>query len=252
MPRYRSFKNADSPALAELWRARFGEPGFDVAVTTGILEQFVFSRPYFDPKGLLLAWDDEDRLLGAVHAGFGANDSGDALSCELGVIGHVLLRPDCREQNTVAAELLTRATAYLQQNGAKVFYGGEVRPVNPFYLGLYGGSELPGILENDTVSLRAFRDAGYEEIDRTVAYEVDLSRFRPSMDRRHVMVRRKMRVKQTLDPPTASWWEACTLGNFDLIRFDVDDTCGRSGGACAFPRNGYWQYEGDILVGRTR
>ncbi len=233
MPTYRSFHNADPPALARLWRSRFGQPGFDVSVTTGILEQFVFSRLYFDPAGLILAWEG-DRLVGAIHAGFGADDSGTDVSRDLGVISHVML--DCRgpEGRTVAAELINRAEAYLEANGAKVFYGGQVRPINPFYLGLYGGSELPGILETDTDSLQAFRETGYEEIDRTIAYRFELSRFRPTMDRRHVMVRRKMMVTETLDPPTANWWEACTLGNFDLIRFDVRTRAGEPVGHALF------------------
>ena len=39
-------------------------------------------------------------------------------------------RPD------VAAGLLERCEEYLYQRGAKVLYGGSIRPLNPFYLGL--------------------------------------------------------------------------------------------------------------------
>lgn len=233
MPTYRSFHNADPPALAQLWRSRFGQPGFDVSVTSGILEQFVFSRLYFDPAGLILAFEG-GHLIGAVHAGFGADDSGADLTTDLGVISHLVLDSRHSGDIAVAGELIDRAEAYLKANGAKVFYGGEVRPINPFYLGLYGGSELPGILETDTVSLKAFHEAGYEEIDRTIAYQFELSRFRPTMDRRHVMIRRKMMVTETLDPPTANWWEACTLGNFDLIRFDVRTKAGEPVGHALF------------------
>ena len=134
--------------------------------------------------------------------------------------------PTSPNRADIASELIHRAEDYLRAAGAKVLYAGEVRPVNPFYLGLYGGSELPGILETDAVSLQAFKSRGYEEIDRTIAYDIELARFRPVMDRRHVMVRRKMQLQQALDPPTANWWEACTLGSFDLIRFNVTTRSG--------------------------
>ena len=48
-----------------------------------LLEQFVFSKPYFDPAGLIVALRD-DKPVGFVHAGFGPNDEGTALATELG------------------------------------------------------------------------------------------------------------------------------------------------------------------------
>ena len=48
-----------------------------------------------------------------------------------------------------------------------MIYAGGIRPLNGFYLGLYGGSELPGILASDPVlNDRPLRN-GYREIDRS-------------------------------------------------------------------------------------
>ena len=49
----------------------------------------------------------------------------------------------------LADELLARSEVYLRERGAKVIYAGGIRPLNGFYLGLYGGSELPGVLVTD-------------------------------------------------------------------------------------------------------
>ena len=66
----------------------------------------------------------------------------------------LMLHSDHRDA-AVADELLLRSEAYLQDRGAKVIYGGGIRPLNAFYLGLYGGSELPGIFATDIVFLDA-------------------------------------------------------------------------------------------------
>ena len=129
-----------------------------------------------------------------------------------------MVRPDCDEAQ-VAAGLLERSEAYLHRRGAKVIYGGGIRPLNGFYLGLYGGSELPGVLESDTVAQQAFGSHGYREIDRTLLFHRELSTFEAVVDRRQMQVRRQMVVEVVVDPPSRSWWEACTLGPFDLVRF---------------------------------
>ena len=91
-----------------------------------------------------------------------------------------------------------------------------MRRSNPFYVGLYGGSELPGILDSDAVARRAFAARGYREVERTVLLRRDLSGFEPQVDRRQMQVRRQMLVEVTPDAPTQTWWEACTIGEFDL------------------------------------
>ena len=45
--------------MAEIWRDQPPQRGLMQPVTAGILEQFVFSKPYFDPDGLIVALSDE-------------------------------------------------------------------------------------------------------------------------------------------------------------------------------------------------
>jgi GNAT superfamily N-acetyltransferase len=214
---FRHFRNSDPPALAAVWQSRAGQPELNPAVGVEILDHFVLAKTYFDPEGLILACDG-DCVLGFAHACFGANDAEDGISTELGTTALLLVHPDC-DVAQVAAGLLECCEAYLRQRGAKVIYGGGIRPLNGFYLGLYGGSELPGVPESDAVAQQAFLSHGYREIDRTLLFRRTLNTFEAVVDRRQMQVRRQMKVEVVIDPPLRTWWEACTLGMFDLVRF---------------------------------
>ena len=123
------------------------------------------------------------------------------------------------DEAEVAGGLLAECEAFLVGRGAKTIHGGPVRKISPFYLGLYGGAELPGVLDSDTVSRRLYQDNGYEVVDRTLIYRRDLSGFRPPVDRRQVQFRRHMTVEVVADLPPSDWWDACTTGDFELTRF---------------------------------
>jgi ribosomal protein S18 acetylase RimI-like enzyme len=130
----------------------------------------------------------------------------------------VLTRPDYPGAE-VAAGLLAKSEAYLHRQGAKVIYGGGIRPLNAFYFGLYGGSEMPGVLDTDRVAQAAYLARGYDEIDRTLVLQRDLATFEAVVDRRQMQIRRQMVVEVAVDPPSRTWWEACILGEFEMTRF---------------------------------
>jgi ribosomal protein S18 acetylase RimI-like enzyme len=230
----RPFRNADPPELVTVWQSRRDPAGLRAQVTAETFDQFVLGKPYFDPAGLLLA-ENDGQVLGFAHAAFGANDAEDAVTTELGTTCMIVVRPDCDEAQ-VAACLLRHAEDYLQQHGAKVIYGGGIRPMNGFYLGLYGGSELPGVLESDALAQNAFLGAGYREIDRTLLFRRDLSTFEAVVDRRQMQVRRQMVVEVVVDPPSRSWWDACTIGAFELVKFALVPKTGGAAAATALFR----------------
>jgi ribosomal protein S18 acetylase RimI-like enzyme len=225
---FRHFRNSDPPALVDIWQSRARQPGINPAVGLEIFERFVLSKTYFDPEGLILACHG-DRVLGFAHAAFGANETEDGICTELGTTALLMVRPDS-DENLVASGLLEQSEAYLRRRDAKVIYGGGIRPLNGFYLGLYGGSELPGVLETDTVAQQAFASRGYREIDRTLLFRRNLTRFEAVVDRRQMQVRRQMVVEVVMDPPPRTHWEAWTLGAFELTRFLL---VSRTGGTAA-------------------
>lgn len=193
-------------------------------VTSGLLELFVFSKPYFDPAGLIVAFHDGVPV-GFAHAGFGPNDEQTALDTELGTVHLLLLRGDHRHA-TLADELLGHAESYLRNRGAKVLYAGGIRPLNAFYLGLYGGSELPGVLVSDPVLGDACLRNGYCEIDRVAILERELASFRPPFSRTQRQLRRETTWREEISPPAATWWDACTTSAFDRLRFTLEPVAG--------------------------
>ena len=216
---YRSFRNFDPPAVAALWRSRAGQAGFAQPVSPDLFEQLVFAKLYFDYDGLVLACDD-GRLVGFAHAGFGPDAANNWISTETGIVCVLVTAPDCAEA-TVATGLLERCEEYLRSRGAKVCYGGGLPPRHPFYVGLYGGSELPGVLDSDMVLRNTLAERGYCEVERTALLSRDLDGFESQMDRQQMQIRRQMLVEVTADAPTRSRWEAFTVGEFDLTRFDL-------------------------------
>ncbi|HEX5472017.1 MAG TPA: GNAT family N-acetyltransferase [Lacipirellulaceae bacterium] len=214
---FRSFRNSDPPRLADVWRGQPSQRGRMQPVTASLLEQLVFSKPYFDPAGLIVVERDAT-VIGFAHAGFGANDEQNGISTDSGTTYQLLLRDELRD-SALAADLLARAETYLRDRGAKVIYAGGVRPLNAFYLGLYGGSELPGILVGDTLFHEACRQSGYREIDRVLILQLDLVGFRAAVSRNQRLLRRELVCQEVPSPPNQSWWEACTTGAFERIRF---------------------------------
>ena len=214
---FRSFLNDDPPHLAKLWCTRSGLRGYVQPMTTMLLDRLVLAKPYFDRAGLIMATND-GAPVGFGHAGFGPLDDESALSNELGAAIMVLVAPHDREAE-IAAGLIHQCESYLRGQGAHVLYGGGIRPLNAFYVGLYGGSELPGVLDSDPQQQMFFRAAGYREIDRTVVLHRELAGFRPPVDRRQMLIRRRADVNLQSDPPPRTWWEACTLGEFNRMRY---------------------------------
>ena len=90
-----------------------------------LLEQFVFSKPYFDPAGLIVALRD-GRPVGFVHAGFGPNDEGTALSTEMGTTYLLMLEGGVNDA-ALADELL----GALRSVSARARRDGDLRRRHP-------------------------------------------------------------------------------------------------------------------------
>lgn len=188
-----------------------------------MLDHHVFSKPYFDSSGLILAIRidaGESTPLGFVHAGFAANQDKSDCDHGIGIISQLKIVPGEHEEE-VADELLRRGLAYLKSRGAEKAHCGSHFPHAPFYLGLYGGSEVPGFLVDDELAVAAAMRAGFNIDDKIVIMERKLAGFRTIVDREQLALRRQYQINAVADPLETSWWESCTVGMAERDRFSV-------------------------------
>lgn len=209
-------------------------------MTPGLLERLVLSRPYFDRHGLIVATDGS-RPVGFVHAGFGGNENGSGISTAVGATCMLLVAPH-EARPVIARELLARSEEYLRSSGARTLLGGAAAPADAFYLGLYGGSELPGVLASDQEMCQLYLSAGYQPASERVILHRQLAGFRPLVDRVQMQLKRTCLIQSVSDPPAQSWWDACTIGQTERIRFAAQPRTQIDGG-CSTNELTAWNLE---------
>lgn len=176
---------------------------------------------HFDPSGLIVATQGDHRV-GFVHAGFGPNETGAGLDPSMGTT-HMLMLKGGMDDPRLATQLLQASEAYQRGRGAKVIYAGGIQPLNSFYLGLYGGSEIPGVLQSDATFHEVCRTQGYREIDRVRIFQCDLVNFRAPISHEVRRLKRSTELIETVDPPAGTWWEACVWSSLQRDRFELFD-----------------------------
>ena len=122
MIRFRTFRNSDPPLLADLWRSASLGPLAMQPMSTALLETAVFSKPYFDRHGLIVAYN-EKQIVGFAHAAFGPNADRSALDHSTGSIVMLVVPPQ-PDEPAIAAGLIERARGYLHQQGASTVLAG--------------------------------------------------------------------------------------------------------------------------------
>jgi ribosomal protein S18 acetylase RimI-like enzyme len=218
---YRTFRNADPPAVVALWNEALTHRGAVELRSHTPLENAVFNKPYFDPLGFVLA-EDDGRLVGFAHAGFGPTDDLAALDPSKGVIAAVAVRPD-RRRSGIGSELLRRVEAYLRERGANTLRAGPSRPDKPFYLGVYGGSNAPGFLRSDPDIEPFLLARGYAPDRRINVFDRRLDTALNIVDARFGALRRKYEPQALPQARLGSWFRECVLGPLEPSEFRLDD-----------------------------
>lgn len=218
MIHYRSFLNWDPPAIAEIWRAQPPLRGRLQAITPAMLEELVFAKPYFDRQGFIVA-SDGTRPVGFVHAALGASEDEATLSADQGAICQLMVAPHARK-GEIEAELLAAGENYLRQKGVRQIFGGCRYPANPFYLGLYGGSDLPGVLASDLTFANLLRAYDYREGSRRLLLSRTLEQFKAPVSGKLIQLRLTHRVSSMHVIPD-TWWDACVWVHADWTRHEL-------------------------------
>jgi ribosomal protein S18 acetylase RimI-like enzyme len=214
---YRSFRNSDPPGLAQVWNEAFTGRGAVPLRHSSPLERHAFCKPYFDPAGLIVAVED-DVCVGFAHAGFGPNNTETGLSHASGVTCAIGVRPAYRRRG-IGSELFRRCEAYLRERGARTLWAGPMPPLNPFYFGLYGGSDQPGFLISDADAAPFLEAHGYQPADTCLVFQRRLDQALNIVDGRFPALRRQFEVRVESAMSRKSWWQECTLGPLELIEF---------------------------------
>ena len=240
---YRPFLNGDVPAIVDIWRSNRDQPGIARSISVDLFDNLILSKPYFDRSGLIVAIESQCPV-GFVHAGFGPNSAGNALDYQRGVVSMLMTRQgggdvEQGSPGEIATELLRQAEDYLRGKGAIEMFAVGIGTLCPFYLGLYGGSDLAGVLESDIARQQLFRANGYVDVDQVRLYRRDLASFRPTLNRTILQLRRTQTVNFVSDPLPQSWWNACAQASFSETRADLYPTSGGPASASAM----FWNME---------
>lgn len=218
---YRSFRNTDPPHLVEVWNESFTSRGVARLRHSSVLERHVFAKPYFDPQGLIVAEEDGKRL-GFAHAAFGPNPRETLLCKQQGVICLVAVRPSSQRRG-IGAELLRQAEAYLRERGAQTVCAGLLKPYTPFYFGIYGGSDLPGMPLSEKGAGPFLEKHDYKPLETTFIFQRFLDKPINIADGRFANLRRRFDVRILPRIALGTWWQECSLGLAEPVEFRLEE-----------------------------
>lgn len=216
---YRTFHNDDPPEILKLWHASNLGPSAAEGFPCDILELFVFSQPYFDRNGFLVAIDGE-RIAGFVHAGFSGDESGQALDHRRGVISALVVHPEFRRKG-IGTALVKKAERYLCERGAQTITAGGGLDGNGFYNGMYGGLQASGFCMNAAPWSEFFGSLGYTAAKSTRILHRDLTMGRDPVSARLIRHRRRLNLVITDRVGDLPWWWHVRFGQLDALKFEL-------------------------------
>ena len=211
-------------------------------MTTSILEDMVFSKPYFDSQGMRVAeWGQS--IVGMALVGFIPNEAGDDLNRQQAVISRLLVESE--QPDDVADQLLAECESYAKRAGARSICYGSRFPDAPFLNGAYGGSLVPGVLESELGLFKRLREHGYTPGLQIDSFHRLLADFRPLVNRQQITVKRQCRISMEADPKPGSWFQACLFGlqncvDFLLLDRKTAERCGNLRFWEIQPLSGMW------------
>ena len=218
---YRTFRNWDPPQLLQLWNRSGLGRGAATGISLDLLELLLFCHPYFDSRGLVLACLDKT-VIGMAHAGFGCLENQTDLCRTDGVICQVIVDPDHRRQG-IGRELVDRAQRYLISSGATRIHAGSGPGRDPFYCGLYGGSEAAGFLSSETGVAEFLDTCGFQPEATFGIFQKQLTRESvQEIDYQSIQWMRSVKLKISPQRQGSSWWWNNRMGRLDYIRFRLE------------------------------
>jgi len=228
---FRAFHNTDPPQLLKLWHAAGLGRGAAECLSIDAFEVLIFSQPYFDPNGLIVAVENNE-VVGFLLAGFGPNSEGSALDYSQGVICAVIVHPNVRRQG-IGRELVLRGEEYLNSKGATQITAGPSGLLSPYLSGLYGGTRPSGFLVSDEFAAPFFESIDYQPAGSTRIYQRDLLGQKSPIKFHLVNLRRKMQLTIFDDFQAPNWWWLTRFGRLETLHFELVPKSGEAAVASA-------------------
>lgn len=216
----RSFLNTDTPQLSKLWLDHHSAFHSNSTCSVSVWDQCVLSKPFFDRNYLALAVADDNKALGFIHFGFASNLTGSRAS-DANTILHNICISQSKDEDNIAAGLLLHAQDTLKLQGATHITALGTTERSAFYLGIGDGDNLMGVVARDARTQRWLTHAGFLPTRPMECWELDLSSFRPPMDRLQIGIRRTCTVGRLLDEDSNQWWLSSVLGHCEQVRFNL-------------------------------
>jgi len=215
---YRTFRNNDTPRLVAVWNETFVNRGAPRLTSNNLLERYVLAKSIFDPQGLILA-EVNGECVGWAHAAMSQHTLNPQ---PVGVVCMIGVRTTHRKQG-IGSELLRRAEQHLRDKGAAVLQAGGHWPNNPFYMGIYGGSESPGFLISDPLAEPFFLKHGYRIDQKIHVLQRILDTPMKTFDPRFLPLRQRFELHFSSPRRVFNNWEELVFGYVDPLRFVLND-----------------------------
>jgi GNAT superfamily N-acetyltransferase len=218
---FRKFRNQDAPGITQVWNDSLIGRGAPRLRHSSLLENYVFSKSFFDPQGFFVALD-EDQIVGFAHDGFGPSADGSTLDRTLGVTSLMAVRP-AYQRRGIGSQLLLHSENYLHEAGATLLLAASTWPVAPFYFGIYGGAAFSGILRSDSAGDPFLKKHGYAPHSSKLVWQRNLTEPLVMVDGRFAALRKRCEVRIKPRTGITNWFEECVLGSIDLFEFILEE-----------------------------
>lgn len=218
VPMIRNFRNADLPAIADVWMRHWSWLSPPPVVTAAMIEQAILSRTFFDPSRLLVA-EQDDRVQGWCHFADGHD-----WKPKTAVICAICLTPGLAA--SVGEELLA---ATLQRIGSSHFRRIEAGPLRDDQFGYAGLEPIGhgiGIPEADSRINTLLTEGGFTTSTSATRMTISTQAYRMPISREALQYRRSTRSTwetPSLDEPR----QASAMAHFDIERHHLLDRAGK-------------------------
>lgn len=220
MAEIRPFQNRDTYQLAIAWQQHWECVGLPVAVTSSQLEQTILDKLFFDYAHMLVI-ENEGQVVGFTHI---QTDPSNDPPIRARIASFCIGQTSDREQ--IGRTLLQHAMEHCRQQGIREFEAGTVLGDLSGLVGLEPFAGVIGMIEHDQMVVQLLTDAGLEPRQSMLAYELQLSSFRPSIDRELLMLRRTAKIEEHECSLPSDWRAACAHSHFDITKFLVVNRTG--------------------------